>query len=82
MHQHLNEEGRDSLRPKGSRIDSDRGTHAGQAAAGPRGWRPMHDDMTRSGDVPRETSSATTRLVLADVRQRMRALGSAAQVYR
>ena len=33
MHQHLNEEGRDSLRPKGSRIDSDRSAHAGQAAA-------------------------------------------------
>ena len=33
MHQHQNEEGRDSLRPKGSRIDSDRGAHAGQAAA-------------------------------------------------
>ena len=33
MHQHQNEEGRDSLRPKGSRIDSDRGARAGQAAA-------------------------------------------------
>ena len=30
----------------------------------------MHDDMTRSGDVARETSSATTRLVLAYVRER------------
>ena len=33
MHQHQNEEGRDSLRPKGSRIDTDRGAHAGPAAA-------------------------------------------------
>ena len=33
MHQHLNEDGRESLRPKGSRIDNDLGAQAGRAAA-------------------------------------------------
>ena len=33
MHRHLNEDGRDSLRPKGSRIDNDLGAPAGRAAA-------------------------------------------------
>ena len=42
MHQHLNEDGRDSLRPKGSRIDNDLGAQAGQAAAHGRSdvWTP------------------------------------------
>ena len=33
MHQHLNEDGRESLRPKGSRIDNDLDARAGRAAA-------------------------------------------------
>ncbi len=33
MHQHLNEDGRESLRPKGSRIDNDLDAQAGRAAA-------------------------------------------------
>jgi hypothetical protein len=37
MHHHLNEERQDSLRPKGSRIDSDRETHPGRAVLHGRG---------------------------------------------
>jgi Domain of unknown function (DUF4157) len=37
MHHHLNEERQDSLRPKGSRIDSDRGAHPGRAVLHGRG---------------------------------------------
>jgi len=37
MHDHLNEERQDSLRPKASRVDSDRDAHPGQAAAYGRG---------------------------------------------
>jgi Domain of unknown function (DUF4157) len=37
MHQHLNEERQDSLRPKGSRIDSDRKVHPGRAVLNGRG---------------------------------------------
>lgn len=37
MHHHLNEERQDSLRPKGSRIDSDRDAHPGRAVLHGRG---------------------------------------------
>jgi hypothetical protein len=37
MHHHLNEERQDSLRPKGSRIDTDRETHPGRAVLHGRG---------------------------------------------
>ena len=37
MHHHLNEERQDSLRPKGSRIDSDREAHPGRAVLHGRG---------------------------------------------